>query len=545
MVDDISTDYARRQDNENYAPRPQLSPALKVQSTMLNPLSPSDWTREHAAHLLRRAGFGSSPEELDHWHGLGLKKAVNTLIEWQDQPAYGKPPEWTSENSLKEFTDKMKEVRKLPEVERKEKRKELIRTRVRQSRELKSWWLDRMIHSPRPLEEKMTLFWHGHFVSSATKVKNGRLLWQQQELFRKLGNKNFQDLAVAIGRDPAMLIYLDGNDSKKSAPNENYARELMELFTLGEGHYTEEDIQEAARAFTGWKVRRLSEEANFYKFAHDDGRKQFLGQAGKFNDEDIVEIILQDPRCGQFIGAKLWKFFASDIPNEPMAAYIGRTLKQNNYEMAPVLERLFTSREFYSPDIIGKNIKSPADWLAGMVRSLPLHHFPEKLGPQILKQMGQDLFDPPSVKGWDGGRNWINTTTLLLRVNVAKMLVYGGKASELGIGGLRQIPDQVKENMTPMQIERMESATRNMGRRTIPSLVKWGELQNQWRELGSPEGRKNAARSLMGFNPGPKLLTTVENYFANHPIRSGSPPSQRHYQDMAYLVLSHPEYQLC
>ncbi len=517
---------------------------MTVKYPMLNPLPSSQWTRDHAAHLLRRAGFGASPEELDHWHGLGLKEAVRTLVEWQDQPPYGQPPEWTSEDSLKKFKQQITEVMKLPESEKKEKRKELLRIRTRQSRQLKSWWLDRMLYSSRPLEEKMTLFWHGHFVSSATKVKNGHLLWQQQQLFRKLGNQSFRDLTVEIGRDPAMLIYLDGNNSKKAAPNENYARELMELFTLGEGHYTEDDIRESARAFTGWKVQRMKDEASFYNFAHDDGRKTFRGKSGKFKDEDIVDIILEDDQCGRHLGAKLWKFFVSEKPDDQAIEYIGRMLKHNDYEIARVLELLFTSREFYHPGIIGKQIKSPTDWLAGMVRSLPLHTFPEKLGPQILKQMGQDLFDPPSVKGWDGGRNWINTSTLLLRINVTKMFIYGGKASELGIGGLRNIPGQVKENMSAEQIKRLESASKRYGKHSIPSLVNWQKVEKMWPPLTSPDAHKKIARSLLGFDPGPKMAASIEEYFANHPIPSGSPASQRHYQDMAYLVLSHPEYQL-
>lgn len=511
---------------------------------MLNPLPTSQWTRDHAAHLLRRAGFGTSPQELDHWHSLGLKQAVRTLIEWQDQPAYGQDPEWTSEASKAEFKQKVQEVMKLPESERREKRNDLLKDRAQQSRQLKSWWLERMMYSPRPLEEKMTLFWHGHFVSSATKVKNGHLLWNQQQTFRKLGNRSFRDLTVEIGRDPAMLIYLDGDNSKKSAPNENYARELMELFTLGEGHYTEDDIREAARAFTGWKVRRLTDETSFFERLHDDGRKTFRGKSGKFTDEDIVNLILEDEQCGRHLGTKLWKFFVSEQPDEKIISYLGRMLKNSDYEVATVLELLFTSQEFYHPAIIGKQIKSPTDWLAGMVRTLPLHTFPERLGPQILKQLGQDLLDPPSVKGWDGGRSWINTSTLLLRVNVAKMLVYGGKINELGIGGLQNLPAQVKENMSPEQIKRMESATRNMGKRTIPSLVRWAEIQKQWPSLTSSDGRREIARTLLGFNPGPKLLANIEEYFTNHPIPTGSPASQRHYQDMAYLVLSHPEYQL-
>ncbi|MEO0454787.1 MAG: DUF1800 domain-containing protein [Verrucomicrobiota bacterium] len=379
---------------------------------MLNTLPSSQWNKEKAAHLLRRAGFGGTAEQIDELVSMNLKEAVRKLVYWQDQPEYGQAPSWTSAQALEKRKEERIEARQLPQAQREDRQRQLRRQLNRQARELKGWWLDRMINSTRPLEEKMTLFWHSHFVSSASKVRDGVTLWNQHEIFRRQGNGNFKDLTVAVGRDPAMLLYLDGNQSKQGAPNENYARELMELFTLGEGNYTETDIQESARAHTGWRVDRLSSKAIFVKYNYDSGLKKFRGKSGKFNDEDIVEIILDDDQCARYIGSKIWTFFVSDVTNEKMAGYLGRTLKANDYDISALLERLFTSEEFYADSVIGQQIKSPVDWYISLTKSLPLRFTPKQLAPQILSQLGQDLYNPPSVKGWDGGKNWINTSTL-------------------------------------------------------------------------------------------------------------------------------------
>lgn len=512
---------------------------------MLTSLSPSAWTRDHAAHLLRRAGFGAPPEEVDQWHQLGLKDAVRRLVYWQDQPEFGSQPDWLDSYSTENVREAFRKSRNLPEEERQKARMEFNRERVRHIRELKSWWLERIILTPRPLEEKMTLFWHGHFVSSASKVRNPHLLWGQQQTFRSLGNKNFRDLAVAIGRDPAMLIYLDGNNSKNKAPNENYARELMELFTLGEGHYTEDDVREAARAFTGWGVPRFENESRFLESVFDGDRKSILGQSGKFNDEDVVDVILDQDQAGRFLAAKLWSYFVSEKPAPELIDYLGRTLKQMDYELAPILEMLFRSETFYAPEHRNKQIKSPTEWLAGLIRTLPVHRIPHRLGPQILKQMGQDLFEPPSVKGWEGGRSWINTTTLLLRMNIAKVLVYGGNGSELGIGGnMKELAAEIRESLPAHVLGAMKERSQRLNNRRIPSMIQWNHVQQQWPDIRQSGGRQQFAGSLLGFSPGKKLTADIETYFQTHPIRSGSPASQKHFMDLTYLVLSHPEYQL-
>ncbi|MEM6820985.1 MAG: DUF1800 domain-containing protein [Verrucomicrobiota bacterium] len=505
-------------------------------------LSRSQWSSQHAAHLISRAGFGGSPEDISQLSKLPMDQAVRRIVHYEDQPDYGKDPEWTrlDGSNLKQ----LKEIRKLPEKERREKFKELRRESRRNLASLKSWWLDRMLKSNRPLEEKMTLFWHGHFVSSSDKVKNALMLWQQNRLLREKSTGNFEDLTVAIGRDPAMLVYLDGSGSKKAAPNENYARELMELFTLGEGNYTEEDIKEAARAFTGWNVRRFQGKAKFNQRNFDSKEKSFFGQSGNYKDSDIVAIIFEQDRAAEYIAHKLWEFFAYKNPEQEIVSSLAETLRNNKYELKPVLEEMFTSKAFYSQKAMRTQIKSPIMWFASLSRLLDLSPIPSRASTQMLAQLGQDLFNPPSVKGWDGGRAWISTTTLIMRNNLAHLMVFGGNPNKLGIGAanrLKNIPQNILDDMSEEQKKRLEIVQKRSSKRNIPSLFKDFDLLDLW-ESESEANRLNLLSNTV-YNSSLRAQSLAE-------IRSESEeflrnPKAQGLKSTLYQMIAHPEFQLC
>jgi uncharacterized protein (DUF1800 family) len=278
-----------------------------------------------------------------------------------------------------------------------------------------------MLYSPHPLQEKITLFWHNHFATSYAKVRSARFMLGQYELLRRHALGNFAQLLREMSADPAMLIWLDGRDSRKGNPNENYARELMELFSLGIGHYTEKDIREAARAFTGWEIRGTK--AVFNANRHDNGKKAVLGQSGAWKDEDIVRICLEQKAAPYFIAGKLYRFLISEsAPATPeLLAPVADQFKRSGFDIAVMLKTMLSSNLFFSPFAYRARVKSPVDFAVGIVRGLE-----GKIGTtalaQRLEQLGQNLFSPPSVKGWDGGRSWLNGQTLLFRQNLALAL---------------------------------------------------------------------------------------------------------------------------
>jgi uncharacterized protein (DUF1800 family) len=277
-----------------------------------------------------------------------------------------------------------------------------------------------MAWGKHPMQEKLTLFWHGHFPTSVRDERQARLMWTQNETLRRHAGGNFGAFVKAISRDPAMLDYLNNQQNRRFHPNENYARELMELFTLGLGHYTEDDVKNAARAFTGWGHDGV--QFVFRRFDHDFNEKSFLGRRGNFDGDEIVDIILDQPACAPYIASRIWNFFVSEQSDDDLCQALGDLLRGEKYELRPMLRTLFTSRAFYSPDVIGAQIKSPIHLVVGTGRLLGVDLPPARMTMQpngSLNQMGQMPFSPPNVKGWPGGRSWINTSTLFVRANTA------------------------------------------------------------------------------------------------------------------------------
>ena len=391
---------------------------------MLKPLSGQKWNYGTAAHLLNRAGFGGPPSEIAKLAGLKPEQAVSWLLDYELIPDNTLKPDWAKPDP--ERMARLRDVNQhgTPE-EKKAAQQAENKLQALWMLELRGWWLQRMARGPRPLQEKMVLFWHGHFATSTDKVREAYYMWRQNELFRRLATGNWQQLLTEAGKDPAMLIWLDQAQSRKDHPNENFAREVMELFALGEGHYSEHDITEGARALTGWSLDRIDQKYVYRPFLHDKGEKTFLGRTGSLDGDDVIAQIVAQPQAARFITAKLWNFFAGQYPTDGLNTALATVFRANGNNFKPFLRTMFASEEFYAPDIVRNQVKSPVQWLVGSVRMLECDLPPALVSYGMLRQLGQDLFAPPNVKGWDGGVTWITTNTLLTRYNDAEALVQG------------------------------------------------------------------------------------------------------------------------
>lgn len=440
---------------------------------MLTPIDPKQWDIAKAAHLLNRAGFGGPPEQIAALHDLGMEKAVDQLLNGPDDSAqFPKPADIAPVNYL--------EVRKanqmLADPERKEKQKEMQKQERGEMLELVSWWINRMAETPYPAREKMTLFWHGHFATSAQKVKQSYLMWKQNETLRQNALGNFGTMTKAISRDPAMMIYLDTRESKKDHPNENFARELMELFTLGIGNYTEEDIQQAARAFTGYRINPVDESFRFAPLQHDSGEKKFFGKTGNFDGDDIINMILEKNACARFIARKLWTFFAFENPKPALVDALAESFASRKYEIKPLMRQIFTSSEFYSPLAIRTQIKSPVQWIVQTSRILDTDPPQGIVAINALRQMGQVPFAPPNVKGWDGGKSWITTSTLFFRYNFSNYVLGNGavnvqKINKIAAPISATKPGRTLDNQKPVDLAVIVPvALRNDPQKLVESL---------------------------------------------------------------------------
>ena len=357
----------------------------------------ANMTMTEADFLARRCGFEGRRQQPDLM-GMTREQAVDHIL--SATPDTPDVPEWY------DVAPPTREQRKSMRVRRQIRRMGI---------ELKHWWYQHMTTTSSPLSESMTLFWHNHFTSSLKKVKWPPLLLGQNQLFREQGLENFGDLLRAMLRDPALLIYLDNASSRRQHPNENLARELLELFTLGEGNYEEQDIRELARALTGASVDRKTLTYRFRRFAHDSGYKTILGHRGRFTPDDVADIILAQPDCADFICTKLWHHFIDDSPDSSRISQLADEFLQNDYALKPLLRSLFLTEEFWRQATRPTQVKSPMDLLVGMQRAFYLPPLNSREFLQHSRALQQDLFDPPNVKGWAGGTRWYTTATLPAR----------------------------------------------------------------------------------------------------------------------------------
>ncbi len=377
-------------------------------------------------HLLSRTGFGPTPSELGAFSGLSYNQAVDRILGTMRAKAAQPLPEFVSESPM-QLAQLRRQQRAPANSSTSSGKPPPVAPAVKLVREqilaAKLWWYEELVATTSPFTEKMAMFWHNHFTSGVQKVKYVPALLRQNELFRREAVGNFARLLHEVARDPAMLIYLDGATSRRGQPNENFARELMELFTLGEGNYTEQDIKEAARAFTGNSIDRQTGSYRFYPGLHDDGVKYVFGQSGSFDGDQVVDLLLQNPRTAEFVVSKLWREFVSTTPEPGEVKRLAASFRAAKYELKPLLRELFLSAAFRDAKNRGVLIKSPVELVVGTVRLLqiPVENKGKLVG--AARALGQDLFDPPNVKGWQGGDAWITTYTLVLRQQTLQRIV--------------------------------------------------------------------------------------------------------------------------
>jgi uncharacterized protein (DUF1800 family) len=376
----------------------------------------SDWNARNVEHLFNRAGFGARPNEIGYALRIGRDEFVEQLFTGftpegpDDEPFY---IEHLDRPARRAYADEDSYRKALDEFRRSER--SLLFGYA-------GWWVEQMLDARDPLRERMVLFWHGYFTSSVRDVRSVEAMARQNALFRRLALGNFRDLLRAAVRDPALIEYLDNNQNRRGNPNENLARELMELFTLGAGHYTEEDIKEGARALTGWRTNDERTESYFVPRLHDGGKKTILGRTGRFDADDFLDILLEQPACSRWLARKLLAHFEGVEPDEARLAEYAAVLREGKFEVAPFLRKLFEDPRFYRDDVVGERISSPIEYLVGTTRRLGIDVPPAMLWLGA-GQLGQRLFDPPNVKGWEGGESWITTSSLLARGNMAGMLL--------------------------------------------------------------------------------------------------------------------------
>jgi len=410
----------------------------------LSPIAGDDWNYARAAHLLERAGFSGTPAEIERLAAMTPTEAVATLVDYRTidastlpefeesgfwEPSFVNfPVSRPAATELAERTSESMGVRVKPAGSRPlqpvtNRFFYWLRATVLETRRLNFWWIDRMVRTPRPLEEKMTLFWHGHFATSEEKLRDYRKIELQIATLRAQATGNFGELLVAVAKDPAMLVFLDAAQNVKGAPNENFGREVMELFTMGVGNYTEDDIREAARAFTGWGNDDLTFVIDAAR--HDAGHKKFLGREGNFTGEDILRIILEQKQTAIYIASKLYRFFVREQISPGFAETLGNLLRDGRYEIAPFLRTIFLSEDFYSEPSVATHIKSPTELIVSTYRKLGLTELPGIPDPYtVSKTLGQILLYPPTVAGWSEGRAWITPGLLFERANFAREVMF-------------------------------------------------------------------------------------------------------------------------
>jgi uncharacterized protein (DUF1800 family) len=462
----------------------------------LKPLSDKKWDSGKAQHLLNRAGFGVPRERANHLASLSLEKAVDYIVHYDQFPEQHSDPDFLVDPKV------YAALRELEYEERTKKRNEIRRKERQAINLLQQWWMDRMLNTTRPLEEKLTLFWHGHFAVSAQKIQVSKHNHELNSIFRRHASGNFKTLTTAVGKTPAMLRYLDNNQNRKGRPNENWARELMELFTIGIGNYTEEDIKESARSFTGWTTNRTGSFV-FAKRQHDDGSKTFMGKQGNFDGYDIIDIIFEQEATSRFIVQKLWSFFAYGDPEPEIIDELASTFRSTGYEIKPVMKKMFLSNAFYSDKAIGTQIKSPAQFVVMLAHDMDLTPPPYQSMARSSAQLGQNLFYPPNVKGWDGGRAWINANTLLSRYNLPTTLSKANGVREERMMAITAANmDDMAMDSKGMQQKVQDQFLKHMETRT-PQQQK--QIRTRLNKAKNPRQRQNMVQYMLdtaqGYTP--------------------------------------------
>jgi uncharacterized protein (DUF1800 family) len=475
-------------------------------------------------HLLWRSAFGPMAENAASLDELSQKKLWELLLKTS-----AKKPEKivVAQNLVDGLVNGVQDLAMQNEVSK----AEAGRKRRQQSREdiknLNLAWLDEMINSEAQLREKMSLFWHGHF---ACRVINSFFQQDLLHIIRTNALGNFGDMLKDVSKSPSMLQFLNNQQNRKKSPNENFAREVMELFTMGRGNYTEKDIKEAARAFTGWGYN-LEGEFVFRKQFHDDGSKTFLGRTGNFTGDDILTILLEQPQTAVFITQKVYKYFVNEKVNDKNLQWLSQRFFDNNYDIKKLLEDIYTSDWFYAEKNIGNKIKSPIELLAGIRRMLPLELDNDQSQLLFQKVLGQILFYPPNVAGWPGGRNWIDSSTLMVRLQIPQVLaakesltIRPKNDDDVNMGQVME--QQMRINKNKMYTSKGASAK-----------IEWAPVINIFEKIKREVLAQKIADTVLQSNS--RIDTGVlQKYLAND--------SRENFVKSAIIqLMTTPEYQLC
>ncbi len=449
---------------------------------------------DDARHLLNRTGFAASEADIQAFARLSRTAAAAQLVKDARTTAGLQPPAWVNAPPIPPA--------RLQAMTQEERVAEL-RKNVEHAFELREWWFREMLATPSPLTEKMTLFWHNHFATSQQKVRFTPLLYRQNVMLRRNALGNFGTMLREVARDPAMLIYLDGANSRKEQPNENFAREVMELFTLGEGNYTERDIKEAARAFTGWSVDRESGEFMFRRGIHDYGNKSVLGKSGNFDGDQVIDILLRKPETALFITRKLWREFVApgfDQPaDEAEVKRLAEVFRDSGYSIGKLMQAMLSSDAFYAPANRAALIKSPVEFVVGTLKQFGIDA--PNLRPFVLASalLGQNVFSPPNVKGWPGGETWINSATLLGRKQLLDRLFRNEDRMEVA---MRAMDDSAMLTGNPPPPGREQRMQRQMERQMGGirwNLDKWAAQFTK--DGGKPEAVASMTRVVLAMAP--------------------------------------------
>ena len=565
----------------------------------LSSIIADEWNYQTAAHLLERGGFGATPEEIERIAVMMPEAAIDWLVDYSElpdtAPAYDASPIWDPgmdpfPKSRAEAVRKARDTGRsmgvsiLPEGESRRLQSVVnkffygLRSNAVETQRLATWWGERMLVSQRPLEEKMTLFWHGHFATGNNKVRDARMVYQQNEMLRNHATGKFKDLLLGMLRDPAMLVYLDNGENVKDHPNENFGRELLELFTLGVGNYTEQDIREGSRAFTGWTNDVL--EFKFDSAQHDFDSKTFLGQTGPFNGEDIIEIILQQPAAAEFVVAKLYRFFVREDISEVVRRDLAATFRDSGYELKPLLRRMFLSRDFYSSESYATQVKGPVHLVVSTYKKLGLVELPTIPDfNRLTANLGQTLFNPPNVAGWAGGRTWVTPATLLQRGNLFRSVLYpdtdGFWAPDRVVPGIyRQVEERLARGMNITaatqegDAESSQLADRDEDYNTryggymgyvmafeklhpIPRRVAELDMVALLADAGAARVEDvvdHLIRRFLRVSPSASdrvvLVEFLQEELGTNELISPTPQTEASLRALLYLILSTPEYQL-
>ena len=465
-------------------------------------------------HLLWRAGFGPAVEQLNELDRYNPRQYWSALVKASEKPP---TPIEVANNAIDGL---VMGVQTFAELSKREldpdQRKELQQRNRNGIRDLNSIWMSKMVNSSAQLREKMAFFWHGHFA-----CRNLNVLYQQQllNIIRQHALGNFGTMLKAVSRSAAMLNFLNNQQNRKDHPNENFAREVMELFTIGRGNYSESDVKEAARAFTGWTAN-FQGEFVFRRFQHDFGSKTVLGRSGNFEGEEVLNILLEEKKTAVYITTKLYRFLVNEIPDATHIQWLSDRFYKNGYEIGPLLEDIFTSDWFFESKHIGTRIKSPIELLAGIRRLLPMQ-IDDATGQLLLQRgLGQVLFYPPNVAGWPGGKTWIDSSSLMLRMRVPRLLL---GEDEWNIGG--KTDDDVQMGMMQRLQNRLEAK------------VDWMPLLSSFKKV--PLEKLPAQLSdLLLQTQRAQTIALLKSYV----VAADRDASIR---QLTAHILSTPEYQLC